>query len=263
MDKNGGRHMQLTDARRLPLSLLTFVAWVLATLFSMKWADDGTKKALIDTLTHGIAWNIVVAIAVVALATFAFRWRDLRFVIPDIAKSITLAWFPILYLVLFLGMALILGLPPAGVIIFVAINTALVGLSEEWMFRGILFQGLRSRVSLWPAIILSCLLFGSVHVLNVFITGEFGQAVLQATTAAMSGLVFVALLIRTGSIWVPIIYHALWDFGTFMISAGADRSAADPLDSGGIMYLVPLALVLPNFLYALYLLRNVRNEWPA
>jgi hypothetical protein len=79
----------------------------------------------------------------------------------------------------------------------------------------------------------------------------------------MSGLVFVALLIRTGSIWVPIVYHALWDFGTFTVSAGVDKNGGDPAIGGGLMYLVPLALVLPNFLYALYLLRKVRNDQPA
>jgi membrane protease YdiL (CAAX protease family) len=252
--------MLADDRKRLPLALLTFVAWVLATLFSMKWADDGTKKALVDTITHGISWNIAIAIAVLALATFIWRWNDLRFVWPDVGQSLRLAWFPLVYLALFLGMALFLGLPPLGIMLFVAINTALVGLSEEWMFRGVLYRGLRSRFAIWTAIILSCLLFGSVHVLNVFVTGEFGEAVLQAMTAAMSGLVFVALLIRTGSLWVPIVYHALWDFGTFTVSSGADKVAGDALSGGGLTYLLPMALVLPNFLYALYLLRNVRNE---
>lgn len=248
------------DTKRLPLALLTFVAWVLATLYSMKWADDGTKKPLVDTVTHGISWNLAIAVAVLALATFIWRWRDLGFVRPDIAKSVRLAWFPLIYLALFLAMALFFGLPPLSTLVFLAINTALVGISEEWMFRCVLLQGLRSRFSIWPAIILSCLLFGSVHILNVLVTGELGGAIMQAATAACSGLVFVALLIRTGSIWVPIAYHALWDFGTFLVSAGADKAAAEPLAAGGIMYLVPLALVLPNFLYALYLLRNVRND---
>lgn len=247
------------DSKRLPLAFVTFVVWIAATLFSMKWADDGTKKALVDTVTHGVSWNIVIAIVVLALATIILRWHDLRFIKPDVGSAIRIAWLPLAYLALFLGLALVLGLPPASTLMFVALNTALVGLSEEWMFRGVLFQGLRSRFAIWPSIILSCVLFGSVHVLNVFVTGELGEAALQATTAAASGLLFVALLIRTGSIWVPIIYHALWDFCTFTISSGVDKAGGDPVN-GGVMYLVPVALVLPNFLYALYLLRKVRDE---
>lgn len=32
-------------------------------------------------------------------------------------------------------------------LLFIALNTALVGLSEEWMFRGVRLQGLRSRLA--------------------------------------------------------------------------------------------------------------------
>lgn len=246
-------------AKRLPLALLVFIGWVLATLFSMNWASDGAKKPLVETVTHGVSWNIVIAIAVLALATLAFRWRDLGFVAPRRVNLLKLMWFPLLYLVLFLALGLFLGLPPISTMVFLAINTALVGLSEEWMFRGVIFQAWRSRLAIWPAIILTCLMFGSVHVLNVFVTGELGPSILQATTAALSGLVFVALLIRTGSIWVPIAYHALWDFGTFMVSSGAAKDAGAAEPGAGMALLLPLALVLPNFLYALYLLRKVRN----
>lgn len=178
---------------------------------------------------------------------------------PRQVNLLRLIWFPLLYLVLFLALGLFLGLPPISTMVFLAINTALVGLSEEWMFRGVIFQAWRSRLAIWPAIILTCLMFGSVHVLNVFVTGELGPSILQATTAALSGLVFVALLIRTGSIWVPIVYHALWDFGTFMVSSGAAKDAGATELGAGMALLLPLALVLPNFLYAFYLLRKVRN----
>jgi membrane protease YdiL (CAAX protease family) len=129
------------------------------------------------------------------------------------------------------------------------------------MFRGVLFQGLRSQMRLWPAMIMTSLLFGSVHVLNVFSTGDFAGSALQALAATMSGFVFMAILIRTGSIWPAIIYHALWDFGTFMISAHVTptTTVAPPATA----YVVPVALVLPNFLYALYLLRYVPNEPPT
>jgi membrane protease YdiL (CAAX protease family) len=197
------------DTKRLPLALLTFVAWVLATLYSMKWADDGTKKPLVDTVTHGISWNLAIAVAVLALATFIWRWRDLGFVRPDIAKSIRLAWFPLIYLALFLAMALFFGLPPLSTLVFLAINTALVGISEEWMFRGVLLQGLRSRFSIWPAIILSCLLSCTVGFWHIPGLGRRRQSRCRAP--------------------------------------GRRRDH------------VPRA-VLPNFLYALYLLRNVRND---
>jgi membrane protease YdiL (CAAX protease family) len=155
------------DTKRLPLALATYVSWTLVTLFGMRWASDDSKKPLIDTVTHGISWSLVMAVALLALVSFAMRWRDLKFVAPRPTSSLRLLWFPALYLLAFALLPAAFGLPPADILLFIALNSALVGLSEEWMFRGVLFQGLRSRFALWPAILLTALLFGAVHVLNV------------------------------------------------------------------------------------------------
>jgi len=251
---------QARDAGRLPISLITYVAWTLVTVFGMRWAGDGTKKPLIESITHGISWNLVVAVALLAIVTVAMRWRDLKFVAPRPMGSLRVLWFPALYLLFFALMPAVFGLPPASTLLFVIMNTMLVGLSEEWMFRGVLFQGLRSRLALWPAILLTSALFGAVHVMNVVTTGQLGEAIVQAAAAFMSGMVLIALLIRTGSIWVPIVYHALWDFGTFVISAGSAASGP-PIDvAQGWNWTIPMLMVLPNFLFAMYLLRGVRND---
>jgi membrane protease YdiL (CAAX protease family) len=253
----------MTDARgarRLAISLVTYVAWTAVTLFGMRWASDGTKKPLIETITHGVSLNLVMAVALLAIVTVAMRWRDLKFVAPTPLRSLWVLWFPALYLVLFALLPAVFGLPPASTLLFVIVNTMLVGLSEEWLFRGVLFQGLRSRLALWPAILLTSVLFGAVHVMNVFTTGQLGEAVVQAVAAFMSGMLLIALLIRTGSIWVPIVYHALWDFGTFVASASSAASGP-PIDvTQGWNWAIPILMVLPNFLFALYLLRGVRND---
>ena len=250
----------IPDMKRLPIALATYVGWTLLTLFGMRWASDGTKKPLIETVTHGISWNLAMAVGLLALVTLTMRWRDLKFVAPRPASSLLILWFPALYLLFFALLPAVLGLPPAGTLLFIALNTALIGLSEEWMFRGVLFQGLRSRLSMWPAILLTSLLFGAVHVLNVITTGQLAEAAVQAVAAFMSGMLLIALLIRTGSIWVPITYHALWDFGTFVTSATSPKTGG-PADFGqGWTWALPILIVLPNFLFALFLLRRVRKD---
>lgn len=250
----------IPDMKRLPIALATYVGWALLTLFGMRWASDGTKKPLIETVTHGISWNLAMAVGLLALVTLAMHWRDLKFVAPRPASSLRVLWFPALYLLFFALLPAVLGLPAADTLLFIALNTALVGLSEEWMFRGVLFQGLRSRLSMWPAILLTSLLFGAVHVLNVITTGQLAEAAVQAVAAFMSGMLLIALLIRTGSIWVPITYHALWDFGTFVSSATSPKTGG-PVDfSQGWTWALPILIVLPNFLYALFLLRRVRKD---
>jgi len=250
----------LHDPKRLPIALLTYVAWALVTVFGMRWASDGSKKPLLEGVTHGISWNLVMAIAVLAVATAVMRWRDLKFVAPRPRLSLGILWFPALYLAVFALLPALLGLPPAGTLLFIAINTALVGLSEEWMFRGVLFQGLRSRLALWPAMLLTSALFGAVHVLNVFVTGQLLEAAVQAVAAFLSGLLLMALLVRTGSIWVPIAYHALWDFGTFVASSTRPADAAPADFAQGWTWALPMLVVLPNALFGLFLLRKVRNH---
>ena len=245
---------------RLPVALLTYIGWILLTLFGMRWASDGSKKPLIDTVTHGISWNLAMAVGLLALVTLAMRWNDLKFVAPKPAGSLLVLWFPALYLMFFALLPAVLGLPPATTLLFIAMNTLLIGLSEEWMFRGVLFQALRSRLALWPAILLTSLLFGAVHVLNVVTTGQLLEAAVQSVAAFMSGMLLLALLIRTGSIWVPIAYHALWDFGTFVTSATSPKTQG-PVDfAQGWTWSLPMLIVLPNFLFALFLLRKVRND---
>lgn len=250
----------ISNTNRLPAALITYVCWTFLTLFGMRWASDGVKKPLLETVTHGISWNLAMAIGLLAIMTFALRWRDLKFVAPKPIGSLLVLWFPGIYLLLFALLATVLGLPPAGTALFVFLNTVLVGVSEEWMFRGVLFQGLRSRFSMWPSIIIASLLFGAVHVLNVVTTGKLVEAIIQSVAAFMSGLVLIALLIRTGSIWVPIVYHTLWDLGTFMTSAGGSKPGQPADLSQGWTWSIPILMVLPNFLYALYLLRKVRND---
>ena len=153
-----------------------------------------------------------------------------------------------------------LGLPPAGTLVFIALNAVLIGLSEEWMFRGVLFQGLRSRLALWPAILLTSLLFGAVHVLNVISTGQLCRGRGQAVAASMSGMLLLALLIRTGSIWVPIAYHALVGLGEIRLTSATSPKTSEPVEfAQGWTWALPMLIVLPNFLYALFLLRKVRN----
>ena len=59
---------------------------------------------------------------------------------------------------------------------------------------------------------------------------------------------------------MPIVYHALSDLGTFVNSATRPNSDG-PVDfAQGLMWALPMLIVLPNFLYALILLRKVRNN---
>ncbi|CRI66277.1 hypothetical protein THIOKS12720003 [Thiocapsa sp. KS1] len=61
---------------------------------------------------------------------------------------------------------------------------------------------------IWPAILVTSLLFGGIHSLNVFTTGHLLTSVIQSGAALLSGLLFIAIRLRTGSLWPAIITHS-------------------------------------------------------
>jgi uncharacterized protein len=265
MDRATGQAVHPTlDARRLSLAMLTLVAWILVTLLGGMLLRAGAGAAPMETVATDIGWNYLAAILVLAAATSAGRWRDLKFGPPCPPRSIRVLWFPALSLVLFAALAQMVGLPSGRMLVFLALNMALIGISEEWMFRGILFQALLTRFRLWSAIAISSLIFGAIHLLNVLHTGDSLGAASQAVTAAMSGVLLAVLVVSTSSIWPAILYHALWNFGILLVAlanvgAVAAPEAQMPLSAYGL----PVLLATPNFLYALHLLRKARNETSA
>lgn len=254
-----------TPGTRLGIALMALLAWVAITFVGAKVLLPG-ERTLNEIVTEGVAWQIVLAGAMLVGVILWRRWRDIGFRAPE-PGTLKLLWLPMLMVLLQFCGALLFGLPATTVILLVLLNTFFVGFSEETMFRGVLYRALRGNLRIWPAILLVSAAFGSVHVLNGFITGEFAGAAMQATMAACSGLLLMAIFLRTGSLWVAIIYHALWDAATFLLSLGASaQTVVDPAEtpaSGGIAALIiPIAMVLPNLLYALWLLRHVHREVP-
>jgi membrane protease YdiL (CAAX protease family) len=243
--------------QRLVISLAALVVWLLITVVG---GQIHTGEApLLQAVTRGLGWPFLLA-ALVLLALVAWQqWRDVGLNILASGRSLLLTWLPMLYIVVGLGFAVAIGLPPAGVLLWILFNTFLVGLSEELMFRGVLLQAFRRTVSIWPAVALTTLAFGAIHILNVFMTGELRAALIQSAAAALSGLLFIALRLRTGSLWPCIIVHGLWDFATFTVAAA--RGGEAQAGSGGgpmtLMTFVPILLVLPNALYGLWLMRRI------
>lgn len=248
-------------SNRIAISLAIFAVWTFTIIFGMRLLNGGTAE-ITDSIAHSVAWNLVAAAAIIAGSIALFGWKDMRFNAP-LPGSLRLLWFPALYLIGFFSVAAFAGFPPLSTLMLVFINTLIVGFSEEGMFRGIIYRALRGGFGIAAAVVLSSLLFGSVHILNALTTGHVLQSFVQAFTATLSGFVFVALLLRTGSILVPMLYHALWDFGTFTIARAGDGGAMGGDMPATLTYLVPALFVLPNFLYALWLLKNLPRHGDA
>jgi uncharacterized protein len=83
----------------------------------------------------------------------------------------------------------------------------MVGLFEEFSFRGYMQSTLTPGIGFWPAAIVLSILFGAIHL------GNSGEAWFGALMAGSFGLLAAFSLKRTGNIWFPIGMHAAWDWG--------------------------------------------------
>jgi membrane protease YdiL (CAAX protease family) len=88
-----------------------------------------------------------------------------------------------------------------------------VGLTEEFTFRGYPLYTLSTGIGFWPAAILVSAAFGAVHL------GNPGEDWAGAVAAGLIGLFFCFTVRRTGSLWFAVGLHGAWDYSeTFLYS---------------------------------------------
>jgi membrane protease YdiL (CAAX protease family) len=151
----------------------------------------------------------------------------------------------------------------------------LVGLSEEFLFRGYPQAALTDGMGFWPAAVLLSLVFGALH---YFL--KAGETVTDGVSVTLIGLFVAFTLRRTGSLWFAIGFHAAFDFAAITLygapnSGNGGRPIADRLLStsfhepdwvtGGrcgmeasALVFVPIAL-----LFLLFARRHRRIRFPA
>ncbi|WP_170971995.1 CPBP family intramembrane glutamic endopeptidase [Rhodobacter sp. SY28-1] len=251
--------------KRLALALLAFVCWLAITIVVGNIANGG-ETDLGEGVQRGIGWAWLAAGGFILAVVLWQGWHDVALNCWPEARAWRLTWLPMIYIVIALGVSIFFSLPPAMTLLIILFNTLLVGFSEELMLRGALLQGFRHTVSILPAVLLTSVAFGAMHSLNVFVTGNLWAALLQSCAAFLSGIVFIALRLRTGSLWPSVIVHALWDFATFTLGAAVGHAsshgtmpaeAVTPAPGSGLTQFLPILLVLPNAIYGLWLMRNI------
>lgn len=217
---------------------------------------------LLDLVKHGIAPSLAAAALCLLLAVVVFRWwREVGLAQGPQRGTLKVIWPWLLFLALFAASALNGGLPPTSVTLFITANTLLVGWSEEVMFRGVWLRGLFRSYGIWVAIMGSSALFGAMHVLNVFLTGDLRGAILQAVAALLSGVFLTAVRLRTGSLWTGIVLHWLWDAGTFLVAAGGTAVIAAPAAPTALGDYGSVVMSLPLFLLGLLFLRHAGRDY--
>lgn len=158
--------------------------------------------------------------------------------------------------------------PSASTVIgFILYNLA-IALSEEFLFRGVIFTQMldswkNKKNFIWAAIIASSAIFGIRHFLNlVTMPNTVITVVGQVLFTFMAGFYLCALYLRTRNIWVCIIIHFLEDFFTgFWALVSTSAAAAQTVDStiGNMFMLVGVHLVY--ILFGILMLKTKKWQY--
>lgn len=103
-----------------------------------------------------------------------------------------------------------------------ALMFLVVGLFEEFLFRGYTQFTLTRGIGFWPAAIFLSIAFGLVHL------GNEGERWTGALAAACIALFFCLTLRRTGSLWFAVGFHAAWDWGESFFYSVPDSGLPAP-----------------------------------
>lgn len=98
----------------------------------------------------------------------------------------------------------------------------IVGLYEDFLFRGYSLITLAEAIGFWPAAFLLSLAFGFIHL------GNKGESWVGALGAAWIGLFFCLTLRRTGTLWFAVGMHAAWDWGESFLYSVPDSGQTMP-----------------------------------
>jgi membrane protease YdiL (CAAX protease family) len=95
-----------------------------------------------------------------------------------------------------------------------AVTMTVLGLFEEFFFRGYLQHALASGIGFWPAAAVISLLFGLLHYFT-----KPRETLVDAATITLIGLLLCLMLARTGDLWLAVGYHAAFDYVALVVLA--------------------------------------------
>ena len=106
-----------------------------------------------------------------------------------------------------LGYYKVIGSNPWTVIFSWLVLAIISGISEELLFRGILFRVVEESLGTWFSLAISALIFGLFHLANPNATLWGAIAI-----AIEAGIMLAASFVYTRRLWLPIGIHFAWNF---------------------------------------------------
>ena len=197
----------------IAVALLAGTVWLAGLGFRQlpHWGIPDASRQMIAGL---VVVGIVVAVYKLAVCKLGEQPRDdLRrdHAVRDLALGLgggTLLFSLVTAVAALVGVYEIVGLGSARSILYVLVMFGIIpGVTEELLFRGILFRHLEDFGGSWFALALTSALFGLAHIFNPNATYFSSFAI-----AVEAGIMLGGAYMLTRSLWAPIGIHAAWNF---------------------------------------------------
>ncbi|MEL6641446.1 MAG: type II CAAX endopeptidase family protein [Pseudomonadota bacterium] len=250
----GLRHGAALHPRRAAMVILGLFVLVMTLPVLILGTEDltnGTGTLDFETLTGGLPWQIILTTALLGGVWLLGWWRltllrsqlDRRGLRPLYA---TLA-YPLLGMIVFTAFLREQDSAhsPLSVLGLVLALNFFVGLSEELLFRGIIFGALRQKNRLITAIFVSSIAFGALHLVNAGVGQGLQQTLFQIINATALGVLFCGLTLSANSLWPAIVLHMIWNSYAMMGVASAEVLGEVPGAPVEPPDLSPWSLTLP------------------
>lgn len=114
----------------------------------------------------------------------------------------------------------------------------LVGLAEEFLYRGIITDSILQRFGHTPggivfSVISSAVLFGLFHFLNILSGQSLPETIIQVIATSMLGCLLGAIYVRHKNIYAVVLLHALLDY---MVMQESGLVAGNSIQYENIVY---------------------------
>ncbi len=140
-------------------------------------------------------------------------------------------------------------------VLLYAIQCLFVGLFEETAFRGCVFMLMlekkhNTRRDIFFSIVFSSVIFGAIHIVNLFVGAGIIPVILQLGYSFLIGAMCAVALLVTRSIWVSVILHALFNFAGGVIPTFVENFKI--WTKGEVVLTVVVSLVVAAYVVLLF-----------
>ena len=203
----------------------TVLLWIAAVLFCALLVAELMKGKIFTSEVYGENLYVLTSrmLGGFACLLFLMAFVGNQFIVPELRLKTFLLFLPCMavainnfpFITFFTEKAHI-DAKPAYVVLYAMVCLS-VGFFEEMAFRGCVFTVALQRVKknrwgVFLAIVISSVIFGLVHLVNLFAGGDVGSVILQTGYSFLIGGMCSVILVKTKNIWYCVILHGVYNF---------------------------------------------------